>query len=138
MSKDILHADAHLRRTTWLVLGAAAVLCLIVLVAFSRWLAGIGDMPVADLAHRVQRLIALALTGCALCFATLAWLAARAGRRTIESGQWPAPEARVIRDTEVRRGDAARRIGRQFLAAAVVLLVFAIGAGVISVRMLGH
>jgi hypothetical protein len=137
MSKDILRADAHLRRTTWLVLGGAGMLCVVALIAFQSWLGGFGEVPVADLVGRMQKLIALALTGCALCFATLAWLAARAGRRTAETGQWPGPDARVIRDTAIRRGHSARRIGRQFEIAAIVLLVLALGAGVMSVRLLG-
>lgn len=137
MSKDILRADAHLRRTTWFVLGGAGVLCLVALVTFRSWLGGFGDVPVADLVDRMQKLIALALTGCALCFATLAWLAARAGRRTAETGQWPAPDTRVIRDTAVRRGHSARRVGRQFEIAAIVLLVLALGAGAMSIRLLG-
>ncbi|MBN8480070.1 MAG: hypothetical protein J0L88_00595 [Xanthomonadales bacterium] len=138
MSKDILRADPALRRTTWIVLGAAGFACLVTLAAFQRWLGGFGDeVPVADLVARMNKLIAIALTGSALCFAILAWLAARTSRRTAETGQWPAPDARVIRDTPVRRGLAAKRIARQFEIAGVVLLLLALGAGAMSLRLFG-
>ena len=138
MSKDLLRADLPLRRTTWIVLGIAGLACVVALVAFQRWLGGFGeDVPIADLVARMNKLIAIALTGSALCFAVLAWLAARTSRRAVETGQWPAPDARVIRDTPVRRGLAARRIARQFEIAGIVLLLLALGAGAMSLRLFG-
>lgn len=137
MSEEILRADARLRRITWIALAVAVVLCIVIVIAFGRWLAGTHfDMPVEMLAKTVRRFIALTTTGIALCLAILAWLAVRAGRRTGQARQWPLPGARVIRDTPIRRGEAAQRIGRRLQALALVLLVFAVACAVLSLRLL--
>ncbi|MBX3693391.1 hypothetical protein [Dokdonella sp.] len=137
MSDDILRADARLRRVTWIALAVAAVLCVVAILAFQRWLAGIApDMPLEMLQKYIRQFIALTVTGVSLCLALLAWLAARAGRRAVQARQWPIPGARVIRDTPIRRGEPAQRIGRQLQVLALVLLVFAAGSAMVSLRML--
>lgn len=136
MSDDILRADQRLRRLTTIALIVATLLCVVALIAFHRWMSGIGDgQHVAHVVARMRSMIALALTGSALCMGALAWHAARSGQRARSSEQWPLPGARVIRDTPMRRGRAAARIGVLLQIAAVVLLVLAIAAGTVSWRL---
>lgn len=138
MSDDMLRADQRLRRLTTIALVVATLVCLLAMFAFQRWINGIGEgQHVAQVVARIRSMIGLALTGSALCFAVLAWHAARIGQRARSSEQWPVPGARVIRDTPVRRGRAATRIGVLLQVAAVVLIVLASAAGTLSWRMFG-
>ncbi len=136
MSDDILRADARTQKRTGIALGVATLACVGGLIAFQQWInAQVGDVHTEVLIVRTRSLIGLAMTGAALCFALLAWQAARSGRLVSQHGQWPVPGARVVRDTPIRRGAAAMRIGRLLQVAAVVLLLLALGAGVLSWRL---
>ena len=133
----MLRADPSLRRLTTVVLGIAAILALIAVVLFQQWLTGIGDIPGTDLLiARLRRMIGVALTASAVCLALLAWYAAHNASRIKVLEQWPLPGTRVIRDTPVRRGEAANRIRRLLNIVAVSLLVLAFGMGAISWQML--
>ena len=137
MSNDMLRADPRLRRRTIGILVAAAVLCVAAVLVFQRWMLGVADevQSLDALVPRLQTWTALALTGSALCLAVLAWLAARSGRRACQSEQWPLPGARVIRDTPMRRGAPARRVGRLLQVTALALIALAIGAALVSLRL---
>lgn len=136
MSKDILRADPRLRRIVWIVVASVAVLGVVVLFAFSRWLGDAAiNMHPAELVPRMRSLIGVTLTGSAVCLAALALHAARSARRTLEMRQWPAPGVRVIRDTPMRRGDAAVRIARMLQAVSGLLVLLAIATGVVSWRL---
>jgi hypothetical protein len=136
LSEDILRADPRLRRLTLIVLGIAALLAMLGLTLFHRWLGDISNTITTDaLITRVRSLIGLALTGSAICIAALAWYAARTGKRACTTRQWPSTDARVIRDTPIRRGNAALRIGRLLQVAAIVLIALALTTGIVSWRL---
>ena len=138
MSDDIVRADPRLRRKTLFALGLAAVLALVAIIFFQRWLNGIGAISGTDLLIlRLRRMIGIGMTGSALCLALLAWYAAHQASKTKVAGQWPPPGARVIRDTAVRRGPTAGNIVRLLQLTAVVLLVLAFSTGYFSLQMLG-
>lgn len=59
----------------------------------------------------------------------------RFGRRILTSGQCPPPGSRVIRDTEIIEGAAARRKGRQLIVASIFMATAAL-AGMIYVPYL--
>ena len=137
MSDDVLRADPRLRRTTLAIVGVAAVLAVLGVFCFQQWLTSIGEQPGTDLLIlRLRRMIALALTGSAICLALLAWYSAHKGTRAVQVRQWPLPGARVLRDTPIRRGPVAERIGRWLQVGALVLLVLAAATGIASWRML--
>jgi hypothetical protein len=81
-------------------------------------------------------MIGMAMTGSAVCLALLAWYAAHKASRTRLVEQWPLPGTRVIRDTPIRRGAAARSIALLLNITAVVLLVLAFATGYFSWQML--
>jgi hypothetical protein len=137
VNDDVLRADARLRRTTLAILGIAVLAALSGMAWFQHWLAGIGELPGTDLLIlRLRRMIALALTASAICLSLLAWYAAHKGTRAVKLRQWPLPGTRVLRDTPIRRGDAAERIGRWLQVGALVLLALAAATGIASWRML--
>lgn len=134
----MLRADARLRRQTLIALGLASVLAVVVLVFFQRWLTGIGTIDGTDLLIlRLRQMIGIGLTGSAICLALLAWYAVHQASRVKAAGQWPTPGARVIRDTPIRRGAAAKQAMQLFQATALVLLILAFALGYASVRMFG-
>lgn len=137
LSDDLLRADLRLRHLTLAVFGVAVVIALLGMFVFQRWLGGIASMQGTDLAiMRLRGMIAIALTGIAICLALLAWLSAHKAAKTLKTQQWPLPGARVIRDTTILRGDAASRLGRLLQISAVVLLLLAFATGFVSWRLL--
>ncbi|TAH47785.1 MAG: hypothetical protein E6Q43_05605 [Dokdonella sp.] len=137
MADEILRADPRLRRKTLITIGFATILGLIALAMFRSWLTEIGTLPGNDLLiARLRRMIGIALTGSAICLALLAWYAVHQSARIRKARQWPAPGTRVMRDTRIRRGDAALRISRQLNALGITLLAFCIALGFMTWRML--
>lgn len=136
MSEEILRADPALRRKTAIVLGIALVLAILVLFLFQRWLIGsIVSLDVQVAVVRMRGLISIALTASAICLAVLAAYSARKGAQTRASARWPLAEARVLRDTPIRRGAAALRIGRWLQVLAGVLVLLALATGGVSWRL---
>lgn len=137
MSEDIVRADRRLRRQTIAVLGIATVVALLCIHYFQRWLLGIAGLSEPQaLILRMRSLLGVALTGSAICLALLGGYSARKGQRALKFQQWPLPGARVLRDTPLRRGPAAQRIGRLLQVSAIVLLVLAVATGAVSWRLL--
>jgi hypothetical protein len=137
LTDDMLRADPRLRRQTLIALGFAAILALVALVVFKHWLDAIGALPGTDiLIYRLRRMIGMAMTGSAVCLALLAWYAAHKASKARLVEQWPLPGTRVMRDTPIRRGEAARSIALLLNITAVVLLVLAFATGYFSWQML--
>ncbi len=133
----MLRADPRLRRQTFAALGIAAMIAVAAVFWFQSWLTGIAAVPGTDLLIlRLRRLIGIALTGSAICLALLAWYSAHKAAKVKTFQQWPLPAVRVLRDTPIRRGDAALTIRRWLNIAAGVLLLLALAVGAVSWRML--
>lgn len=133
----MLRADPRLRRQTLLALALAAILAVVAVLLFHDWLSGIAAIPGTDLLIlRLRRLIGIGMTGSALCLAVLAWYSARKAAKVKVFQQWPLPGVRVLRDTPIRRGLAARSMGRWLNAAAAVLMLLAFATGLVSWRLL--
>jgi len=120
---EIQAADPRSRRLAVTIVGcAAAAGALLIIVAqqfrpeFEAWLQ-------QDLRARFRLVIAaltIATTGPVLALAAYSW---DLGRRIVRAGRFPPPALRLIRDTPVVTGEAARRRGRliQWFAAALGL-----------------
>ncbi len=136
MEIDIQHADPRLRRVTVVVLTVATLAAVALVFAFQHWLLRQAEsIPTAQLILQLRRWITVALIGSGLCLLLLAGYAARLARRVIEDRRWPLAHTRVLRDTPIRRGDAALRLGRLFNVAALVLMAIAVGVGMLSWRL---
>lgn len=136
MSIEIQRADLRLRRLTVVILVAAALAAAACVFAFRQWmLQQTLALSVEQLIVRLRHGIGLATASSALCLLLLAAQSAYTARRVAQQRRWPLAGARVLRDTPVRRGDAARRVGRLLDATAVVLLLLALGLGLLSWRL---
>lgn len=136
MSIEIQRADVRLRRLTVVALAVAAVAAAGCALAFQRWmLHQAAALPVEQLIVRLRHWLGFATAASGLCLLLLAGHSARTARRVARQRRWPLAEARVLRDTPIRRGEAALRLGRLLDALAIVLAVLAAGLGAVSWRL---
>ncbi|MFI4969543.1 MAG: hypothetical protein ACHP7D_05015 [Lysobacterales bacterium] len=136
MNTEIQHADLRLRRVTILVLGVAGLAAFALLIGVQHWMTNIAaSMPAERLVASLRRWIGFAMTASALCLALLAGYSARVARRARAQQRWPLAEARVLRDTPIRRGEFAMSIGRLLNVAAVILVVLALAAALLGWRL---
>jgi hypothetical protein len=138
MSREIKHADPELRRRTFVVLGAASLAAIVLIWWFNGWLdRSTGTMPQDLLGAKLRVTIGLTCVACSLCLLILAGYAARLARGIVAERRWPLSTTRVVRDTQIRRDDAALAIARQLNIVAILLIVVALGVCVISARQFG-
>lgn len=124
--REVQPADPRARRVALLVLAAGFVAGVALLWALeagrpavARWLR---EDP-ARTAARARLLLAglaLATSGPALAAGVYLW---RLGSRIVTAERFPPPGLRMVQDTMVLTGDAARTRGRIFQALGLVLFV---------------
>lgn len=136
MTVEIQRADPRLRRMTAVVLLLAAAAAAWSVFAFHQWIlqqaaALSGEQMIA----RLRYWIGLGSTASGLCLLLLAAHSARTARRIAEQQRWPLADARVLRDTPVRRGPEALRFGQWLNGAALLLVLLALGVGLMSWRL---
>jgi len=136
MEPDIIQADTRMRAITVLVVLMATAAAAACVLGFQRWLVAhaTGISP-WQLVAELRQWIAIAMVATSMCFLLLAGHAARLARRVGQSGRWPLPGARPLRDTRIRRGDAARRIARWLNASAILSIALAAAAIAIGARL---
>jgi len=133
MAEEIQRADPRLRRTTTLVLTFALLIAIACIFLFQSWLGRwVATTPATELISQLHRGTAFALLASGLCLLLLGGYVARMATRVDQQHRWPLEHVRVIRDTPIRRGETALRIGRLLNIAAVVLVLISIAIGVIS------
>lgn len=138
MGGDIQRADPRFRRTTTVVLTLALFVALGLIVLFKWWLTRwVATVPSAMLVAQLHLGAAYALLACGLCLLLLGAYVARLATHIREQRRWPLERARVIRDTQIRSGSDALRIGQWLNVTALVLTLIAIAAGWVSWQMFG-
>ena len=136
MSVEIQRADPRLRRTSAIVLTLATVAAITAVLVFHQWMSRrAAVMSTSELVDQLRHWIGIALTASGLCLLALAAYSARQARRITEQRRWPLAEARLLRDTPIRRDAAALRVGNWLKLMALFLLLLAIAAGGLGWRM---
>lgn len=128
---QIQMADPVYRRRVLAILVIAAIVMLALLFSFTHWLQHAAqDMDTARLQASVKRLI----TGCVilmtLCLLLLGRHLLLRGRRIVRDRRYPANDSRPLRDTPVREGDDALRIGNASRVAGLVACLLAVAVAV--------
>ncbi len=109
---------------------ATLTLCLIALIAFYQWFVFplLSNTLVANPTAQNIRLLKWILGGCAasallpaLCVIVIGWKVRR-------SGQFPLVDAWVLRDTKIKRGLEAARIGTFCIVSGVITALLCVGA----------
>ena len=130
---ELMPATAAGRR-----LGAAMVVLLIAGVAGFWWLilpglqSTSGPLPLSEAIDRIK--IGFAIL--ALIVTALAALLAATGQRILRSRQAPPPGALLWRDTQIVRGERARRTGIAYCVMGLLCAALGIGLGVTIWSML--
>jgi hypothetical protein len=110
---DIQPADLAQRRRVVITLFSAAIVLLAIVVAFELWLQHVSTrLDTPGLVATIKPLLAVCLVLIAACTATLGMHLVTRGRRIVADRRFPARDTRTIRDTPVREGNDAVRIGR--------------------------
>ncbi len=125
MPQEIQQADPRLRRRVLLALVVASALAAVGLRYLAGYLGALEPQSEEELRQATAQALTLArailgLVGVA--GAALAVHLLHLSRRALAAGRFPPPGARVLSDTPVLTGAAARRTGRQGIALAVLLL----------------
>jgi hypothetical protein len=137
-SSEVRKADPAARRNAVVLILIGALIGSSLLVAFERYRGAVQEWLVAEPAQISQRLHwTLAFGGVALVLPLLVvaiylWLV---GTRTIRAGQFPPPDAGVVRDTPLEQGGTAALRGRGLQILAVCLAVAAVLLCVMLWRM---
>ena len=124
---EIQRADRRLRMLLVLAFVGAVAVGAVGLSVFEGWLDEVRQLAPAD-ARRALRSAFLWVAGGAFATSLLPgvylW---RFGSRTRSAARFPPPGARVIRDTAILQGDAARRRGGIIQGLGVLLTLCALG-----------
>jgi len=136
---EIQRADLAYRRRVMRTLVAVAILLCITMVALQFWLHYISvHMEVMQLVLTVRLMLCACVALIGICIAVLgAHLLAR-GNLIVRGRRFPPRDVRAIRDTAVREGDAAVRIGRTSQTLGIVFLALALLVAVCGWLWLGR
>jgi len=136
MDIEIQRADTRLRRVTIVVILLAAIAAAGVILIAHDWMMqqALASTP-EQLVAQMRRWLGWASIGCGACLLALATHAWRRGRAAIAQRRWPVANARVLRDTPVKHGDAALGVARLLNLVALMLLAFAVAMVALSWRL---
>ncbi|MEM7350575.1 MAG: hypothetical protein AAF657_07200 [Acidobacteriota bacterium] len=139
MSVDIQPADPRRRVRFLLAMVSFAFLIalgLLYLDAYLRDLHGLAQNAQPLAAAKAERVVQIVFGLLACGALALSLYLGRTSWRTLQAERYPPPDARVISDTRIRRGPAARRQGQLGLVLAVLTFVLAIVVLFLAHRLL--
>jgi len=135
---EVRRADAAFQRLVVLVLVAGTCAGALLIGAFDRYREALADWVRADAGQLARRIELVFAVFAAVLVAPLVGMAAylsSLGRCTVRTGAFPPLGFRVIRDTPVVRGPAARSRGRTLQGVAVLLIGAAMLIGLLLWRL---
>jgi len=106
--REIQPADPATRRRALIVAGVIAVAGWAAFFALQEWLARLQGTDPGHMRQSLERALVWGSWAAMLPVAVLAGWMWRYGARVGRAGRFPAPGAKVVRDTPVLLGDAAR------------------------------
>ena len=135
---DIQPADLGQRRRVVVTLFSAAVALLAIVVAFELWLQHVSTrLDTPGLVATIKPMLAACLALIAVCTAALGVHLVVRGKRIVKDRRFPARDTRTIRDTQVREGDDAVRIGLASQIGGLVFCVLALSVVVLGCMWIG-
>ncbi|HKX99352.1 MAG TPA: hypothetical protein VJL86_06515 [Steroidobacteraceae bacterium] len=137
-SPEIQRADPATRRHVLAGVVAVAAACTAGYFALQRWLAGLRGLDAAQVQQALERALVLASWAAMLPAVVVAAFLWRYGTRVCEAGRFPAPGARVIRDTPVLHGAPAQLRGTLLKVLAAFLALLATGTLIAAYRLIAR
>jgi hypothetical protein len=124
---DIQPADPGQRRRVAIALFSAVSGLLAIVVAFELWLQHVSaQLDTPSLIAKLKPTLAVCLALIAVCITALGVHLIVRGKRIVEDRRFPARDTRTIRDTPVREGNDAARIGFTSQIGGLILCVLAL------------
>ncbi|MBS0571163.1 MAG: hypothetical protein JSS28_11175 [Proteobacteria bacterium] len=126
-------ADIAQRRRVATILGIAAIALVAGMFAFNHWLeSATQGMDTTHLVASVRRLVAACVILMCACLFLLGRHLLLRGRRIVRDRRYPANDARPLRDTPVREGDEAVRIGNASRIAGLIACLLGVAVAVVG------
>jgi len=130
---DIQPADPAQRRRVAITLFSAVAGLLAVVVAFQLWLQHVSaQLDTLQLIAKIKPMLAVCLALIAVCIGALGMHLVVRGKRIVEDRRFPARDTRTIRDTPVREGDDAVRMGFASQMGGLILCIVALAVTVLG------
>ena len=135
---EIQRADVATRRLALLAAGAVAVAGWAAYFVLQDWLAGLHIADPVETRHALEDAMLWGSWAACIPVALLAiWMWLHGGRIS-RAGRYPAPGSKVIRDTPVLHGDAARLRGVGMRVLAVFLGLLSAGTMLAVYRLVAR
>ena len=135
---EIQRADAATRRLALLAAGAVALAGWAAYFVLQEWLAGLHIADPVETRHALEDAMLWGSWAACTPVALLAiWMWLHGGR-IARAGRYPAPGSKVIRDTPVLHGDAARLRGVGMRVLAVFLGLLSAGTLIAVYRLVAR
>ncbi len=124
-------ADPAQRRRVAIILAITAIVLIALYVGFDHWLEQSAQrMNTTDLVRSVGRLISICVIAMTVCLLLLGRHLLLRGRRIVRDRRYPAHDARPLRDTSVREGIDAVRIGNASRIAGLITCLLGVAVAV--------
>jgi hypothetical protein len=128
---QIQAADPIYRRRVLAIVVIAAVAMLALLFGFTHWLLHAAqDMDTTRLQASIKHLDAGCVILMSVCLLLLGRHLLLRGRRIVRDRRYPANDARPLRDTPVREGDEAVRIGNGSRVAGLIACMLGVAVAI--------
>lgn len=135
---EIQRADPATRRLALLAAAAVALAGWAAFFVLQDWLAGMHSADLVETRHALEdAMLWGSWAACAPVALLAAWLWLHGGR-IVRAGRYPAPGSKVIRDTPVLHGDAARLRGAGMRVLAVFLGLLSAGTLIAVYRLVAR
>ncbi|HEU4517408.1 MAG TPA: hypothetical protein VFR77_08895 [Steroidobacteraceae bacterium] len=135
---EIQRGDPVARRRVLIGVIAVTALCFAGYLALQHWLAGLRGLDAAHMQKSLERALILASWAAMVPAVIVAACLWRYGTRVHEADRFPAPGARVIRDTPVLHGPPAQLRGTVLKVLAAFLALLAAGTLIAAYRLIAR
>lgn len=135
---EIQPADPATRRRVMIAAAVIIAACVAGWFGLQRWLSGLRGQDPAQIQAALERALIVSSWAALVPAMVLAVVLWRYGTRVCRSDRFPAPGAKLIRDTPVVHGQAAQVRGTVLKALAAFLALLAAGTLVAAYRLLAR
>jgi hypothetical protein len=132
-------ADPALRRRVAIILGVAVIVLIAVFWFVRHWLIQTSaHLSTADLISTIRHALSVCITLIVACLLLMGRHLLLRGRRIMRDRRYPANDARVLRDTPIREGEAAVRIGNASRVAGLIACLLGLATAIVGWQWLSH
>jgi hypothetical protein len=126
-------ADPAQRRRTAIIITIATLALIAIFAAARHWLLSAAqDMDAVQFVAAIKRMLGACVIAMALCLLLLGRHLLLRGRRIVRDRRYPANDARPLRNTPVREGDEAVRLGNASRLAGLIACLCGVAVALVG------